>query len=176
MTVAVAGLVVAAVGTAASIQQGAEARKDQKRARREQDAARGEQAAQGAAEAAQARRQQVREERIKRAQILQAAANTGTAGSTGMLGAVGGMQTQLGSNMGLSQGNVDRGQRIGVYNQNAANFMGESQTHANRAGMYGSMASFGFGLYNSGQPKAGAQSKVSPTPAQPKSLFGVNYQ
>ena len=140
-----AALIIAAVGTAASIQQSSAARQDQKKARDAQNAARGEQQAQQNAEAAQARRQQMREARIKRAQVLQASENTGTEGSSGEIGAVGSINTQLGSNIGLSQGNIERSQRIGGFGQEASNFMADAQTHANRAQMIGQVTIFATG-------------------------------
>ena len=48
------------------------------------------------------RREQVRAARIQRAEILSTAANTGAAGSSSEAGAIGSIQTQLGSNIGTS--------------------------------------------------------------------------
>lgn len=140
-----AGLIIAAIGTAASISQGQQARRDQARSRDAQTAARAEQQAQQNADAAQARRQQVREERIKRGQILQSSENSGTAGSSGEIGALGGMTTAFQSNLGLSQGNIDRAQNIGGFNQLASDFNAEAQTHANRAQMFGQITNFATG-------------------------------
>ena len=136
----------AVAGTAASIDQNRRSSNAQKDARRQQENARGEQQAQQNAEAAQARRQQIREARIKRAQILQASENTRTAGSSGETGAVGGINTALGSNMGLSQANIERSQRIGAFNQAASDFMSDAQSHANRGQMFGQVANMGFNL------------------------------
>lgn len=146
----------AVVGTAASIDQNRKSANAQKDARKQQENARAEQQAQQNAEAAQARRQQIREARIKRAQILQASANSGTEGSSGEIGAVGGMNTALGSNIGLSQANIERSQRIGGFNQAASDFMSDAQSHANRGQMFGQVASMGFNLFEH-QQKLNAQ-------------------
>lgn len=65
-------------------------------------------------------RQQVREARIRRAQILQASENTGTAMSSGALGATGSIWTQLSTNVGANRGAIDRAGRISSYNQRIA--------------------------------------------------------
>ena len=145
------GAATAVVGTVASIQQNASAGRDRRRSEAKQDAARGEQQAQQSAEAAQARRQQMRESRVKRAQILNSAANTGTQGSSGEGGAVGGLNTQASSNVGLSEANIQRSQRIGVYNQESSNFMSQAHTHSNRAGMFGNLAQMGMGMMGDAQ-------------------------
>ena len=138
----------AVVGTAVSIDQQRQAGNAQKDARRAQENAKAEQQAQQNAEAAQSRRQQVREARIKRAQILQASENTGTAGSSGEIGAGGGIGTQLSSNMGFSQGNIERSQRIGGFMQESANFMGDAQQHANNAQMASQLGSFTSNIFS----------------------------
>lgn len=138
----------AVAGTVASIEQGRQARNDQKDARRAQENARAEQQAQQNADAANARRNQMREARIKRAQIVQASENTGTAGSSGEMGATAGMNTALGSNLGLSQGNIERSQRIGDFNQEASNFMADAQTHANRGAAYQQIGNFAGNIFN----------------------------
>lgn len=138
----------AVVGTAASIDQNRKSANAQKDARKQQENARAEQQAQQNAEAAQARRQQIREARIKRAQILQASANSGTEGSSGEIGAVGGMNTALGSNIGLSQANIERSQRIGGFMQESANFMGDAQAHANRGQMASQLGNFTSNIFS----------------------------
>ena len=72
--------------------EGASARKDAKRAAESQAAAadrlQGEQKANAAGKAANERRAQIREERIKRARVMQAAENGGVADSSGESGAL----------------------------------------------------------------------------------------
>ena len=119
LTLAVVATMV--VSTGVSIKQQQEARSEQKKAQREQGAANAERAA---AE----RRQQIREERIRRAQIEQAAANTGTVASSGAVGATGGLGTTLASNLGFNLSQVTHAGNISVFNQNSASAMGKAQT------------------------------------------------
>jgi hypothetical protein len=114
--VAIASLAVAA----GSAYMQSEAQKD---AASEQRKARNEQKAVNAAQAAQERRAQIREERIKRARVMQAAENTGTTGSSGALGAVSNISSQFGSNVGFNLGQISSANRISDYQQNAANDM-----------------------------------------------------
>lgn len=103
-----------------------EARQDQKDANRaaanERKQVQGEQNALNAQKQAQERRAQVREERVRRGKILQSAENTGASDSSGALGAVGALSTNLSSNLGANLGMAAAGQRIGEYAQNAADF------------------------------------------------------
>lgn len=164
-TIAAIGLGIGAVGTIASIQQQRKAQKAQERAAGYQRANQAEQSAANEREAAIARRQQIREERIKRAQIIQAAENTGTADSSGVIGALGGMTTTLGSNLGINSGMVAQGQRISFNSQMAANFMSRAQTYQNRSGFYGQLAGVGFGIMSDAKQQARAGNKTF-------SLFG----
>lgn len=82
-----------------------------------------EQRADNAAKAASERRNQIREERVRRAKILQGAENSGAAYSSGEAGALGGMATQLGSNIGSNLGQIARSDRISGYAQSASNSM-----------------------------------------------------
>ena len=118
-TAVIAAVLVAS--TAYSIQQQQEARNEQKKAQREQGAANAERAA---AE----RRQQIREERIRRAQIEQASANTGTMASSGAMGATGGLNTTLASNLGFNLAQTTHASNISAFNQRSASLMGKAQT------------------------------------------------
>lgn len=71
----------------------------QQTAKREQKRARKAQRSQAAAQAARSRRQQIRAARLKTAQSTAAAQFTGITGSSTAIGAVGGLQTQLGSSL-----------------------------------------------------------------------------
>ena len=155
-TIAMIGLAAGAIGTVASISQSRKAAAAQQESSRWQEQTQAEQAAANAREAAIARRQQIREERVKRAQILQASETSGTADSSGELGAVGGMSTQLGSNMGASQGMLMQGQRISFNNQASANWASKAGTYQNRAGFYSSLGNVGFGLMSDSRAQARA--------------------
>lgn len=111
-TIAIIGLSVAAAGTALSYQQQRRARSAQNAAAEDQRRANAVQSAQNADQSARERRQQIREERIQRAQILNSAELTGTEGSSGEAGAIGGMSSQLGSNLGANGASILAGQQI----------------------------------------------------------------
>lgn len=115
------GAVIAAVGAAASAQQQREARTEQRKAREEQSTAQAERAA-------QEKRQQIREERIKRAQIIQASENTGVSASSGLMGAESGLSTQLSTSLGFGSAQALHVANISMFGQNAADAMGRAQT------------------------------------------------
>lgn len=126
--------IVAITATAASIQQQGQAAKAQKKMRNEEKA---RNTAQQMAE----RRQQVREERIKRARVMQASENTGTAGSSGEIGAVSSIGSQLGANLGFNQSMIESGNRISGYAQQAANAQTNASVFNSIAGMSGNVGS-----------------------------------
>lgn len=144
------GLGLGAIGTYASIQQSKEARRQAQEAAKRQEQIRGEQAAGNAREAAIANRQRVREERVRRAQIIAASENSGTTASSVEMGALGGMSTQAGSAAGTSQGMFMMGQRISVLQQQAADLMTDSQNKQSRSGFYGQLGSLGWNMFQSG--------------------------
>ena len=109
-----------AAGTVVSADQQSRGRKVQRQGAEVQRA-------QNASEAARELRQQVREERIKRARILQSASNTGTAGSSGELGAISNISTNLGANLGANAGNINRANQISIFEQKAADLFSNAQ-------------------------------------------------
>lgn len=88
----------------------------------EQRKAQGEQRALNFQQQAEERRSQIREERVRRAKILQGSNNTGVSDSSGALGAIGSLSTTLNNNLGINAGRAAAGDRIGGYQQNAADF------------------------------------------------------
>lgn len=114
MPVALAVMAVAAVAsTAVSVVSGNQSRAAARHANDLQQDAADEQRASNAQQAAQAARDQYRQDRIKRARIMQSAENTGAEYSSGEAGALGSLQTQFSTNQGDIQGQYDRGVRIG---------------------------------------------------------------
>jgi len=91
------------------------------------------------------RRKQVREERIRRARIVQASENTGVQGSSGEAGALGGMSTQLGVNIGSNLSRIALGNEQTDLLQSAAN----AGSNAQIASFIGERASTGVDLANS---------------------------
>lgn len=73
------------------------------------------------------RRQAVREDRIRRAKILQASTNTGTNNSSGALGAVGDLTTNLADSNASSLGITNSNNAINSYNQQAQDFQSQAQ-------------------------------------------------
>ena len=155
-TIALVGLAVGAVGTIASMSQQRKAAKAAEQSTGWQEQNQAEESSSNARQAAIARRQAVREERVKRAQIIPASETAGTGGSSGELGATGGMQGQLGANMGSSQGMIMQGQRISFNSQASANWAAKAGTYQNRAGAYQQLGNFGFGVMQ----QAGAQGRA----------------
>jgi hypothetical protein len=100
--------IAAVVAAGASAVVGNQTRKDAAGARGRAENAT---AAQRAAEAANEKRKLIREGRVKKARILQASENTGTGDSSGEFGALGGMSTQLGTNLGFNAGTLMRGRQ-----------------------------------------------------------------
>lgn len=170
--VAVAGLALAAGGAALSYSQQRRSAAQASRAEDEQKRAQAEASADRASQAAAERRQQVREQRIQRARILQASENTGTAGSSGEGGALGSLSTQLSANLGMNQAGYQRGQRISMFNQNAADFMGQARVSSDKASMFSSLGQLGQGISSAA---GGMKSILKPntaTPAQPNTWIG----
>lgn len=109
---------------------------------------RSEQAALNAQQAASERRQQIREERVRRARLLAAAENTGTEGSSGALGGVGGFATQLGANIGTNLGQLAGTGRINQYSQQAADFGTASQNAQNRQAASQNLFGLSMSIFN----------------------------
>ncbi len=78
--------------------------------------------------AVESRRQRIRENRIRRAQMLAAAENTGTTGSSGQIGAVSALNTNLGGLVANAAGNTQANKSISSNLQRAANFQTQSNT------------------------------------------------
>lgn len=140
--VAVAALAVAGASAVAANQGRKDAAGAQGRAEREGRA-------QKQAEAANERRRQIREERVRRARIVQASENTGTGQSSGEVGVLGGMATQLGSNLGFNAGTIMRANNISTFGQQAFD-ANQSTAKAQATGAIASSifsAAGGFGAF-----------------------------
>ena len=142
-TIAAIGLAVSVAGVVATNAQSRKSFRLQQQAAGEQQKANAQQSAQQAQQAAQERRQQIREERVRRAQIMNQAELTGTSGGSGEAGALGGMSTQLGSNMGTNQASILRGQEISGFLQNSANLQTRAQSAQNTGQMWGQFGQLG---------------------------------
>lgn len=147
-TLAWVGLAISAGSAAVSYTQQRKAGKDAERSAQEQRKARAEQSAMQTQQFQNERRQQLREERIRRAQIMNSAAQTGTAGGSGEMGALGALSTNLGANMGQNQSMLQSGQLITGFNQRAADFSSMAQSHNNKASMWGNIGGLGQNMFN----------------------------
>lgn len=148
-TLALIGTAVAAGSAVISYTQQQSAQDKARKAADEQRKAAAVSSAAGAAQAAQEQRQQVREERIRRSQILNQAAATGTSGSSSEAGAVGALSTNLSSNIGTNRAAINSGQLITGFNQSAANYNTAAQNRMNRANMWEGIGAQGFNLFQS---------------------------
>jgi hypothetical protein len=125
---AIGALVVGAASYVSAEKNRKEAQANYAAQAAEQGKARQEERALNAQAAANERRQQIREERVRRARLLQSAENTGTEGSSGQLGAEGGFATQLGAAIGSNLGRLAGAERITQLGQSAANFGSAAQS------------------------------------------------
>ena len=126
--------IVAAAATLYSVYQTNEARKEQRRAGNEQRA-------QNKAESMRERRNQIREQRIREAAILQSSQASGTTGSSGEIGALGNISTNLADNISTNIGRLQTAQNISIFQQRAADAMNRAETARAIAGASGQFVS-----------------------------------
>ena len=161
--IAIASLIVSMASTAYSISENRQAAKKQQEA---QDISTAQQKSVDLAN----RRKQIREERIRRAQIEQAAANQGAGGSSGEAGAI----SALGSQMGANIASINQGQMAAAGISNA---MSAAAGHGQKAQVAQGVASLsgtifqgagGFdSIFSSGSgvnppPSGAGQKQISP--------------
>ncbi len=144
------------------------------RARAEQRQARAEQGAQNEAQRAAERRRQLREERVKRAKMIQAGINTGTEDSSGILGGEANLATQRGSGIGLQLGMEQSADNISMFEQNAANWLGGAQGAMNKSNQWQNTSNMFLNMAVSG---AGSKSSTpsGTTPQQTDVTNGGQY-
>lgn len=112
------GAAVAATSVVTGVVQYTQARK----ASKERKEANAISSAQQRNEAANSRRRAIREARVRRAMILQSSENMGASNSSGELGAIGVIGTNLGSNNAAAEGQTSAILGINARNQRAANY------------------------------------------------------
>ncbi|AJT60718.1 hypothetical protein [Citrobacter phage CVT22] len=144
MGVETAGVIIAAVGAAATAYGASEQRKAAKRRSSAEKEAKEISAAQQKIEQAEKQRQQIREQRVRTAQIAQSASNAGASGSSGELGAISGTQTVTGSNIAFGQSSTLAAQGISNQTQVAADASLEGQIAGGIASLGGSAMNLGF--------------------------------
>lgn len=133
---------VAAGATAYSMQQAENAEDAQYEAAQEQKKAMQSQRAQNESQAMTERRRQLREERVKRARILATSQASGATASSGEVGALGSLSTELSSNLGFNAGALSNASDISIFNQKAADFTSEANKLGAESQMWGQVASF----------------------------------
>lgn len=148
MGVETAAIVVAAVGAASTVYSVSEQQRQSKRAAGAQKEASDIAEAQRKNEEMDQRRQQIRQQRIRAAQIEQGAANQGASDSSGELGSLSALSSNVASNLATMSGRSAAASGIYSANQRAANAQQAGQTAA-AIGQIGGLA------MNLAAPKAG---------------------
>jgi hypothetical protein len=151
---AIAAVVVAA---AASYQQSRQA----KAAAKERKEAAAISQAEQAAQQNNNRRAQVREERVRRAQILQNSQNTGVSQSSGELGSTSALGTLISGNLASMQRQQNSASGIGVAQQSAA----EADLRGAQWGAIGGVATSVFG-FAAGQIGTNSSPNINPPTGQ----------
>jgi len=134
---AIASLVVAAGSAYMQNQEQQKARKAQKNASEVQ-------AAQNQAATQADIRSQVRQQRVRTAQIMQGSANTGTLGSSGEIGGISALGSQVGSNVATISQNQSTQSGVLAYQNKASDAQGNAATF----GAIGSLASSSFNVFS----------------------------
>lgn len=112
------------------------------------------------------RRQQIREERVRRASIIQASQNTGVSESSGQLGATSALGSLISGNLASSSRQANSSNAIGGHLQKATNYDAKAATW----GQIGSFSSSIFGM------AAGAAASGNDSPnINPPVNSGTNY-
>lgn len=161
MGLEVIGAVIAVVGTVSSVVAQQDAKSNAKKSAEQQRRAQAEQRAVQARQAAEERRKQVREERVRRAKILQSSENTGVSGSSGEVGALGSLSTQLASNIGSNLGAARSGELISGFNQSAADFNFNATKSMQEAGQWSQLAGIGGNIFDAAGSTASTKQSTS---------------
>lgn len=162
VTTGIIGAVAAVAGTAASVVQGNKARADARAASDKQQSAANEVQAQNAQQLAEAQRQQIRDDRVKQARVMQGATNSGADLSSGELGAVGALATNLSNNQEQSLGAAQRSQTISDLNQSAANDLFSSRQDSQLGSEFASFGQVGGSIFGaSAKTPSGAKAFTS---------------
>lgn len=145
---AIGSLVVGAYSASEAASARGEAQDAASKAAERDRLARGEQRAGNAQQAAMERRQQIREERVRRSKLLQASQNTGTSGSSGEIGAVGALSTSLSSNIGQNLGSLQRSETVSELAQQSSDFKSAAQSSLTDAANAESIFGLSTSIFN----------------------------
>lgn len=162
----IAGAVAAVAGVGASVVAGNQQRAAARHANDlQQQAAATQRASQYAQQAEQAR-QQYREDRVRRARIMQQAENSGAEYGSGEIGATGSLQTQYAQNTGNIIGSYNRNVQIGNDLSEANQSIFEGQQRASFTSNIGSIFSAAGSIANT-YAMSRAKLKIPGTTSQP---------
>lgn len=131
------------------------------RARRETREGQRRQEAMQMASDAQSRRQRIREERVRRAQVMQRAETMGAGQSSGEFGAIGSATTQTQASFGFQGGQMLGSQAVGASSQRAANAAGSAQNWSAYGQMFQSQFS-SMGGFSAFKGTSGVSSTTNP--------------
>lgn len=148
MGLEVAALVISGVGLASSISSQRQAQDANERAADQQREAQSEQKAVNAAQQNADRRALIREERVRRARILQGSENSGTAYSSGEAGATSSLATQYFANLGTSLGGAKAAANISNFQQTAADFSTTAAQKSQDASMFQQLGNLGANIFD----------------------------
>jgi hypothetical protein len=139
--------IIAGAALATTVYSVSEQSKQAKKSARAQENLQNEERARNTGQQIAERRQQIREERVKRARVMQASQNTGVAGGSGEAGALSSLSTQLGSNVGFNQSMIQSGERMSIFAQQAATAQYKGQQAALLGSFANSAASFSGSIF-----------------------------
>jgi len=142
--------VAAVVGTGYQIERGQSAAREQRRASRAQAAAREVSAAQQENERQAAIRQQVRQERIRRAQVVSAAEAAGVRGSSVETSTIGSGQTLQAAGSAFATGVTKANALQSQFLQQGASAQARAQFDLAQGQIGGAVASLGVSAFTSG--------------------------
>lgn len=119
------------------------------------------------------KRQQLREERIRRAQIEQASVNQGVGGSSGEAGAISALGTQTGTNLGT----INQGEMTATAISNSMTSAAKSKQKAQIAGGVATLSNTIFSSTGGFNTIFSSDTSINPPPAQPKQIspIGTHY-
>lgn len=115
-------LILGAASLAVGLASGASASADRKRSAAASAQANQIRTASGQIQAAEQRRQLLREERLRRARMLQGAQNSGTSGSSGVMGGTSAVTTNVDNIMSQQLGENKANEGINSWEQKAVNY------------------------------------------------------
>ncbi len=142
------------------------AERAQERGLNEQEKSRAVQAAENASKAAAEKRRLLREERVRRANILQSSEGTGVTDSSGQIVALENVASKAGDAIAMNEGALEAAGQMSIFEQNASNFQGEARNHMNDANMWGQVGQAGFSMGMSA-----AKTPKAPTANPSSSIF-----